>query len=86
MVEFEVILLVDVDLHVCLVAIFVCVVMRFFVRVFVVSGECEVDVKSFFSVLVLGVKWGIALRLCAEGEDVGSVIDVLGAMVCELRE
>jgi len=85
-VELEVSLPADVDLHARPAATFIRTAMGFSAKIHVASGDREADAKSLLSVLALGAKRGTTLRLRAEGEDAGSAIDALGATIRELRE
>jgi phosphotransferase system HPr (HPr) family protein len=76
----------DVDLHARPAATFVRAAMRFDARVFVASGEREVDAKSLLSVLALGAKAGTTLRLRAEGADATLAVSRLADCIAGLAE
>jgi phosphotransferase system HPr (HPr) family protein len=59
--------------------------MRFSAKLWVASGEREVDAKSLLSILALGAKGGTQLRLRAEGADATAALDALAAAVAGMR-
>ena len=76
----------DVDLHARPAANFVRTAMRFSAHVSVATVSKEADAKSILSVLALGARRGTSIRLRAEGEDAAAAIATLATVVAELRE
>jgi phosphotransferase system HPr (HPr) family protein len=76
----------DVDLHARPAADFVRAAMRFQSEVRVAAGEHEVDAKSLLSILALGARRGVLLRLHAEGPDAAEAVQSLAAAVAAFRE
>lgn len=76
----------DVDLHARPAANFVRTAMGFSARVSVAAGGRVVDAKSLLSVLALGARRGTSVSLRAEGDDAAAAVAALAATVSELRE
>lgn len=76
----------DVDLHARPAANFVRAAMRFSAKVSVATDAKEADAKSLLAVLALGARRGTSIRLRAEGEDAAAAIASLAAVVAELSE
>jgi phosphotransferase system HPr (HPr) family protein len=76
----------NVDLHARPAANFVRAAMRFSAKVSVATSERESDAKSLLSVLALGARRGMSIRLHAEGDDAAAAITALATTVAELRE
>ena len=76
----------EVDLHARPAANFVRAAMRFSANVSVATDTREANAKSLLSVLALGAQRGTRLRLLAEGEDAAAAIASLATVVAELRE
>lgn len=76
----------DVDLHARPAANFVRTAMRFSAKLSVGAGEKEVDAKSLLSVLSLGARRGTRIRLRAEGDDAAAAVEALASTVAGLRE
>ena len=76
----------DVDLHARPAANFVRTAMRFSAKLSVGADEKEVDAKSLLSVLSLGARRGTSIRLRAEGDDAAAAIEALVTTVAGLRE
>lgn len=85
-VDTQVALPADVDLHARPAANFVRTAMRFSANVSVGAGEKEVDAKSLLLVLSLGARRGTSIRLRAEGDDAEAAIEALATTVAGLRE
>lgn len=76
----------EVDLHARPAANFVRAAMRFSATVSVATDVKEADAKSLLSVLALGARRGTSIRLRAEGEDAAAAIVALARVLAELRE
>lgn len=76
----------EVDLHARPAANFVRAAMRFSATVSVATDVKEADAKSLLSVLALGARRGTTVRLRAEGEDAAAAIVALARVLAELRE
>jgi phosphotransferase system HPr (HPr) family protein len=70
-----------VDLHARPAAEFVRTAMRFQSELKLVLGEREVDAKSLLSILALGAKSGMTLKLRADGVDAAAALEALAATV-----
>jgi phosphocarrier protein HPr len=76
----------DVDLHARPAANFVRAAMGFSAKVSVATDAKEADAKSLLSVLALGARRGTSIRLRAEGEDAAAAIASLARVVAGLTE
>ena len=76
----------EVDLHARPAANFVRAAMRFSATISIATDVKEADAKSLLSVLALGARRGTSIRLRAEGEDAAAAIAALATVVAELRE
>ena len=76
----------EVDLHARPAANFVRAAMRFSAKVSVATDAKEADAKSLLSVLALGARRRTSIRLRAEGDDAAAAIAALATVVAELRD
>lgn len=76
----------EVDLHARPAANFVREAMRFSAKVSVATDAKEADAKSLLSVLALGARRRTSIRLRAEGDDAAAAIAALATVVAELRD
>jgi len=81
MVEKNVIVTSDAGIHARPAMMLVKEAMKFSCSVKLIKGDVEADCKSIMSVLGLAIISGTMLKIVAEGEGEGEVVNILASMI-----